>query len=162
MCIFFRFIWIAFFFSSFIQVRFDPPYFWDVLAIFYAILLFCFAIYNFFSFSQDSSELLSLPGFLLFWVLFCSWAPPVNFSIALFQADGIWRKTAASTWWSERDLVYLPLLSAFKSNGMINERRCPCSRLLRNATCESLLLVFFQFNLFLIYFNSYVGYFFLT
>lgn len=162
MCIFFRFIWIAFFFFFFYLSQVWSSLFLRCFGHFLRNSFVCFAIYNFFSFSQDSSELLSLPGFLLFWVLFCSWAPPVNFSIALFQADGIWRKTAASTWWSERDLVYLPLLSAFKSNGMINERRCPCSPSLCNATCESLLLVFFQFNLFLIYFNSYVGYFFLT
>lgn len=159
MCIFFRFIWIAFFFSSFIQVRFDPPYFWDVLAIFYAILLFCFAIYNFFSFSQDSSELLSLPGFLLFWVLFCCWAPPVNFSIALFQADGYGGKLLPPP--DGQSGILFTFLFCQRSNQTVWSMNEGAPSLC-NATCESLLLVFFQFNLFLIYFNSYVGYFFLT
>lgn len=162
MCIFFRFIWIAFFF-----------FFFYLSQVWSSLFLRCFGhfLHNSFVLFCDLQLFFIKPGlqrivipswFSLVLSLVLLLSSTCKFYYSLVSGWRIWRKTAASTWWSERDLVYLPLLSAFKSNGMINERRCPCSPSLCNATCESLLLVFFQFNLFLIYFNSYVGYFFLT
>lgn len=159
MCIFFRFIWIAFFFFFFYLSQVWSSLFLRCFGHFLRNSFVCFAIYNFFSFSQDSSELLSLPGFLLFWVLFCCWAPPVNFSIALFQADGYGGKLLPPP--DGQSGILFTFLFCQRSNQTVWSMNEGAPSLC-NATCESLLLVFFQFNLFLIYFNSYVGYFFLT